>query len=398
MAWILVTDVLLYSIVNDPGLIARVETAKGWFFVAAFVLAGFKLTSRLTHELALSEATNAALVASIADGVLLLGPDRTIASANPSAARILGVERSDDLTGMGPEEFSRRFHLSFPDGRIVAPREYVSQRAFDGEVPPPYKALLYPPGRPEVVIRSSAAPVRAAPGGPVEGAVSVMCDITEIEHLERTRNQFFASAAHALKTPISVIKAQLYLLRSSLSPMEHSLAILERQCGKIDRLSDDLLTLLRIRTGALRLRPEELELRELVDEAVRAMENAEPGLVAHYRARPRVFGDPERLGQALRAQIDIAFVRRRPGTDVELVLDEVADKAAISLTYEPIVDDVEADHLDDAGYGGLGVGTHVVESIIHMTGGVVRTRTMPGPRRTDTLELPTIPRGADDER
>ena len=37
-------------------------------------------------------------------------------------------------------------------------------------------------------------------------------DITDTEHLEHLRDQFFAAAAHALKTPVAVIKAHVQLL------------------------------------------------------------------------------------------------------------------------------------------------------------------------------------------
>src|SRR5688572_7958630 len=34
-AWILLTDIVIYRAISDPVMIARLETAKGWGFVAA---------------------------------------------------------------------------------------------------------------------------------------------------------------------------------------------------------------------------------------------------------------------------------------------------------------------------------------------------------------------------
>ena len=34
VAWVVITDILLYSFAHDPVTVARIETAKGWIFVA----------------------------------------------------------------------------------------------------------------------------------------------------------------------------------------------------------------------------------------------------------------------------------------------------------------------------------------------------------------------------
>ena len=45
-----------------------------------------------------------------------------------------------------------------------------------------------------------------------------MHDITDTEHLERLRDQFFAAAAHSLKTPVAVIKADVQSLMPAAAP------------------------------------------------------------------------------------------------------------------------------------------------------------------------------------
>src|SRR5262245_34720234 len=71
--WILASDAVLYAITQDRVLVARLETAKGWVFVALTATLIYGVTLRSASRLAHTQRTLAAVVHSIADGVLLLG-------------------------------------------------------------------------------------------------------------------------------------------------------------------------------------------------------------------------------------------------------------------------------------------------------------------------------------
>ena len=89
LVWVLLTDIVLYAITHDRVLIARIETAKGWIFISLASLLLYAVTFRTAARLDRVRRLTAAVVESIADGVLLLGHDRRIAYANPAAARML---------------------------------------------------------------------------------------------------------------------------------------------------------------------------------------------------------------------------------------------------------------------------------------------------------------------
>src|SRR5204862_1789898 len=197
---------LLYAITRNPVLIARVETAKGWTFIALASALLYAVTFRGAARLDRVRRLTAAVVDAIADGILPLGQDRAVAYANPAAVKMLRCPLPD-LLGMTAEEFSRRFHVAYPTGELVPPMQLISQRVFEEGGPLHYKATLYPPGAPELVISATAAGVRIRVGEPAAWVVSVMHDVTDTDHLEQLRDQFFAAAAHSLKTPVAVIKA-----------------------------------------------------------------------------------------------------------------------------------------------------------------------------------------------
>ena len=208
LMWVLFTDIVLYAISHDPVLIARIETAKGWIFISLASLLLYAVAFRSAARLDRVRRLTAAVVESIADGVLLLGHDRRIAYANPAAARMLGCPL-EELIGMSAADFSLRFRVAYPGGGLVPPGRYISQRVFDEGGPLHYKIKLAPAGGGELVISAIAAGVRLSLGEPATWVVSVMHDITDTEHLERLRDQFFAAAAHSLKTPVAVIKADV---------------------------------------------------------------------------------------------------------------------------------------------------------------------------------------------
>jgi signal transduction histidine kinase len=396
VVWILFTDVILYRLVDDPVLIARFETAKGWTFVGLTAALLYVIVKWTIRGLAYSEAITRAIIDSIADGVLIIGPERAIVGANPAAARMLGAESAEALIGLGPEEFARRFRVTTDAGTVVAPDRYVSQRALSGEVPPAYKAHLFPPGRDELVIVSSAAPVRASPGGPVESAVSVMHDVTALDGLDRLREQFFAAAAHAFKTPVAIIKAHVFMAARRSAAPDHSLEVLDRQCDRLARIVENLILSGHLRSGTLRLDSELVDWGSAVDTVTAEMAHASADhrLTGVPVARPVVWADRDRLIQAMRCAIELAYRRARAGADVRIGLTTHDGRARFQVAYEELPLEHALEHRDGAGYTGLELEGYVMESLVHAMGGTTCSQRTDAGDRTDVIELPVRKRDA----
>jgi len=374
-AWILSTDILLYSVVHDKTVIARVETAKGWTFVVLAAALLFAVTLRSARQLTRASRALSAILESIGDGVLLLGRDRTICYANPASVQMLATE-VDEFRGMSASEFSRRFHVSYPDGRVVPPDQFVSQRVFDEPGPLRYKAVVYPPGLDEVILHCTAAGVRQEIEDSAFMVVSVMHDITAVEQQERLRNELFASAAHAVKTPVSVIKGASQLLSAEVpAHLRSSVAMIERQCARIDRQVDNLLAFSRMSTGTLQLHPDEVELGPIVedvtDEAAKLSHDHD--IDVQLLACPHVHGDRERLAMVLRNVIHAALRGSKPGAGVLVRLERRDADAEIAVSYRP--DPSKIDVVDAAREGtefdDIGVSRHVTMSLVEAHGGTL---------------------------
>jgi len=368
LAWVLLTDIALYYLVNDPVLIARLETAKGWIFVAVGAVLVYVVTLRSARRLAHAQATLSAVLDSIGDGLLLLGSDGAICRANGAAERML---RCADLGGLDAREFSRRFRVSYPNGSLVRPEDFVSQRAFREAGPLRYKAVLHPLRGAELVVSVTAAAVRSSDEDPVRMVVSVMHDITAAEHLERLRDQFLAAAAHTLKTPVAIIKANAQaILAGETTRLAQASRAIDRQCARIDRLVQNLLVLSRVRSESLELFMQELDLAPMIERiASEIARRSAPGNPrAQIEALPRVHADRERLELAHHNLIEDRARSAQPGSAITVTLTQPERDAVITVSCDcgPVSDEhpTAAAEFDD-----LSIGRLVSETIVRAHGG-----------------------------
>jgi signal transduction histidine kinase len=92
--------------------------------------------------------------------------------------------------------------------------------------------------------------------------------------LNRRKDEFMAMLSHELRNPLAPIFAAAHLL--SLQPEETSIQrkarkVIQRQIGQLRRLVDDLLDVSRVTTGRISLKPEEVDLRSIVQRAVESV-------------------------------------------------------------------------------------------------------------------------------
>jgi len=129
--------------------------------------------------------------------------------------------------------------------------------------------------------------------GAVVSVFSYALDLTERTQMEavlrkksllleaeaKRKNDFLAMLGHELRNPLVPIRISAELLRlkgGDPETLEWVIRVLERQSGTLTRLVDDLLDMARIIRGAIRLDKMPVDMREIVRDAVNALEaNAE---------------------------------------------------------------------------------------------------------------------------
>ncbi len=228
--------------------------------------------------------------------------------------------------------------------------------------------------------------------------------LARLESAFERERQFVADASHELRTPLAVVKAELEAAMRAPGnggAVRESLVAALEETDHLAQLAEDLLLIARSADGRLPLRPEEVELHDLLVRTQHRFGDraAEQGRQIHVAAPDdlRVTIDPLRSRQALANLVDNAL---RYGA------------GDISLAGRPAGDAVEIDVSDQgAGFppdlaphaferftrgdgartrGGTGIGLAIVRVIAEAHGGTAAIVSTPATGATVRLRVPVV--------
>lgn len=238
-------------------------------------------------------------------------------------------------------------------------------------------------------------------------AIGVFYDTTQIELLERVRQEFLSNISHELRTPLTSIIAYVETLQDgAIDDPEHNgrfLGIIRRNAERMNDLIADIAELSSIETGNVSLDPREIRLSPVIDEIFAALSakssDRNVALVNEVAADVRVRADVLRLEQMLTNLVDNAIKFNRENGTVTVTLSELPGKSVISVidTGEGIVPEnlqriFERFYRIDRGrtrnVGGTGLGLSIVKHLARLHGGEVLVSSTLGQGTTFSVELP----------
>jgi PAS domain S-box-containing protein len=164
--------------------------------------------------------------------------------------------------------------------------------------------------------------------------------LAELERAGARMNEFIAMLGHELRNPLTPIcNAVLYMkLQGPLSPeLERVQVVIERQSEHLVRLVDELLDVGRFVTGKVPLKPQVLDLREIVRacvDAVRAQAAAARlslVLVDETASALQLSGDSTRLAQALGNVIGNALRSTDSGGEIRVEVEGLEGNAVVRV-------------------------------------------------------------------
>jgi two-component system, OmpR family, phosphate regulon sensor histidine kinase PhoR len=358
-------------------------------------LAGINLRLQQQRELLKT------ILARIPEAVQVTDGSGRVIISNPAAKELFGeqpVWEDDDEGEIGTGE------LSGTDGpQVWEP----TLRALDGE------AVLSE----EMVVRNretgrerdvlvSAVPLLS--DGRITNVITVATDISEIKEVDRLKDEFVSIAAHELKSPLTALKGFAQLLERKLSPhqadvsVRRSLHTISSQSDRIVKLVDRLLDMSRAQMGRLEMRPEEVDICELVRQQVgQAQIKSERHRVAANVQCEDVTGRWDRgyLEQVLDNLLDNAIRYSPQGGDVTVTVSAENGLARITVADNGIgmsSDTISrlfkryyrSEGAKKVEAGGMGIGLYVAREMVALHGGRILVESEEGRGSRFTVELP----------
>ncbi|HVF19638.1 MAG TPA: PAS domain-containing sensor histidine kinase [Mycobacteriales bacterium] len=338
-----------------------------------------------------------AILARVADCVVVTDARGRVIEANPAAVELLGADsagerlcgevlalchgerRIDCSSGCG-------LQLLFDQSPSPLGREVWRQRA-DGSRQP---------------LLANASSLYDERGAVVE-VVHSLRDITRLKEADEAKTLFLATASHELKTPLTVIRGFAEtLLRDDVTDdvTRYGLRAIATRAKELTAIVERLLLSSRIEAGRLTVETTTVDLLPIICERADAMS------AARHREIPvtcvsgaaLVVADEQVVATIVDHLVDNAIKYSPAGGPVAVSVTlgersaqiEITD-SGVGMTTEQMARCFEkfwqADSNDRREFGGSGIGLYIVESLVESIGGTVEARSRVGAGSTFTVTL-----------
>ncbi len=332
------------------------------------------------------------------DGLVVLGPERTVLVVNEAAVRILGVT-SAELVG---RPFTEALPLSDAGGRdwwtCSDPYGGLTTRTRQPEV-----ELFLPDGT--GVLATAALHRAEGPRTPVTAVLLSLRSSSARDRLDRDRADLVATVAHELRSPLTSVKGFTSTLLSRWERFTDAqrrlmLETVEADADRVTRLITELLDIGRIDSGRLELHRSLVDLPALVQRHVDGLvahgEQPDRFVVAAESALPETWADSDKLDQVIANLLENALRHGGGRVTVTFAPALVGGDPATELTVTDQGQGVPADQARRVFHrfwrggkrSGSGLGLYIVRGLVEAHGGSVALVSEPDQGAAFRLLLP----------
>jgi len=372
---------------------------------AAVVIAGLHFSERLGVQVRRRVSELEAILANMADALLIVEADGRLVRLNRAARDLLSLDDTSIVLGQPLDH--QQLEQWPADGRAVAEAlQPIVEKLKETEEPQEVEMLIS--GRRTLSFRASPLFDHS---NLYSGGVIVFRDVTGRREIERFKDDMFSIASHDLKTPATVIKAQAQLLKRRMrtgladnQDVEEGLAMIADQADRLSKLLNLLLDLSRIESGRLELDLVPTDLRAILSNMARAIQSttdqhrirvdAPHGIIGHWDAR--------RIEEVVQNLLSNALKYSPHGGSIEVKLETDEHSATVEVRDGGIgIARDEVPHVFERFYRGqdirrlegTGLGLYICQAIIAAHGGRIwASSSGPGQGSTFGFTLPLRPR------
>lgn len=220
----------------------------------------------------------------------------------------------------------------------------------------------------------------------VRAAAEASAELEASQELERRRREMVTWISHDLRTPLAGMRAMTEALEDGVAPEpERYLRQLRGEVDHLSRMVDDLLALSRLQSGALDLRRDVVDLRDVLSDTLASAEPLarERGVRLEGSAEDHceVWADGRELGRAVTNLLGNAV--RHTATGSRVAVAATAEGGTVTITVADEcggIPEADLERLFEPGWrgttartpgGGAGLGLAVVQEIVAAHGGTV---------------------------
>lgn len=334
--------------------------------------------SAAAHEddMARSHAEQAVLFESMTEGVIVLDASSRIQVANAAVRQLLDVTM--DIRGQTVLE---AFRLGDLNALVERVRKEKAGASIEIELPGLAGRTL------EVNVAAVLSPNRRL----VQAVILVFHDLTRLNELEYTRQEFVANVSHELRTPLSLIKGYVETLiegaKDDPAVASKFLHTILKHTDRLTYLIEDLLILSKLESGREALNFQREEFRPLVERVVEELQTAassrQIALVNQVPAELKVRMDVNRMHQVLMNLMDngikygrtggvVTVTARKAGDDlVEVGVQDNGQGIPVEAQDRVFERFFRAEKARSREQGGTGLGLSIVKHIVLSHGGKV---------------------------
>ncbi len=226
------------------------------------------------------------------------------------------------------------------------------------------------------------------------------------------RDEFLTVVSHEMKTPLTLMKGNLQLLRLRAEQQDDaairkSSETVERQVDRLTRLIDDLLDVSRVGTGRMHIEMLPFDLNDVVREAVEEQAESNPAFALRLDRHAEslwVWADRGRILQVISNLLTNAIRYSADRKDIDIRTAKDGANAVVSITDYGIgiPEQQQAKVFElhfrganapEANSGGLGLGLYISKSIIDRHRGTIGVQSSEAAGSTFSFSLPIIGEG-----
>ncbi len=231
-----------------------------------------KMTERLRHyeemnihELVAEKKKSETIVESIADPLIVADNDGLVVLMNKAASDVLDVDPADVagkslVSVVRDEGWARTLSTRQREQPESLQREVLLRIDRKG------KSLYFRPRQTNILDEQ---------GNPA-GIITLLQDVTRFKALDEIKTEFLATVSHEFRTPLTSINMTVDLLSrevvGSINPRQRELLVAAKDdCDRLGKLVRDLLDLSKLESGKQEMKPEEVNVRDLLEESLKPL-------------------------------------------------------------------------------------------------------------------------------